>query len=44
VAPLAPRAAAHDPKLLMLLALVDAFRIGRARDREVAAAELGACL
>jgi DNA-binding Lrp family transcriptional regulator len=42
--PLAPGAAARDPKLLVLLALVDAFRIGRARDREVAAAELGACL
>jgi DNA-binding Lrp family transcriptional regulator len=42
--PLAPGAAARDPKLLVLLALVDAFRIGRARDREAAAAELGACL
>jgi hypothetical protein len=42
--PLAPGAAARDPKLLVLLALVDAFRIGRARDREVAAAELSACL
>jgi hypothetical protein len=42
--PLAPRAAARDPKLLELLALVDTFRIGRARDREAAAAELGARL
>jgi DNA-binding Lrp family transcriptional regulator len=42
--PLAPRAAARDPKLYALLALVDAFRIGRARGREVAAAELEACL
>jgi DNA-binding Lrp family transcriptional regulator len=42
--PLAPRAAARDPKLYALLALVDAFRIGRARDRQVAAAELGARL
>ena len=38
------RRRARDPKLLVLLALVDAFRIGRARDRQVAAAELGACL
>jgi hypothetical protein len=42
--PLAPRAAARDPKLHTLLALVDALRIGRVRDREVAAKELGACL
>jgi DNA-binding Lrp family transcriptional regulator len=42
--PLAPRAAARDPKLHALLALVDAFRIGGARDREVASAELQACL
>jgi DNA-binding transcriptional ArsR family regulator len=42
--PLAPRAAAKDPSLHRLLALVDALRIGRARDREVAAAELRACL
>jgi hypothetical protein len=42
--PLAPRAAARDPKLYALLALVDSFRIGRARDRELAAAELGTCL
>lgn len=42
--PLAPRAAARDPKLHALLALVDAFRIGRARDREVASLELRSCL
>jgi tetratricopeptide (TPR) repeat protein len=42
--PLAPGAAARDPKLHTLLALVDAFRIGGAREREVAAKELGACL
>ena len=42
--PLAPRAAARDPKLHALLALVDAFRIGGARDREVASAELRVCL
>lgn len=42
--PLAPRAAARDPKLHALLALVDAFRIGGARDREVASAELLTCL
>jgi DNA-binding Lrp family transcriptional regulator len=38
--PLAPRAAARDAELYALLALVDAFRIGGARDREVASAEL----
>ncbi len=37
-------AAQRDPRLYRLLALCDAFRIGRARDREVAAAELDACL
>jgi hypothetical protein len=42
--PLAPGAAARDPKLYTLLALVDAFRIGGAREREVAATELGAQL
>ena len=41
---LAPQAAAKDPKLHRLLALVDVFRVGRARDREVAAVELWACL
>ncbi len=39
--PLAPGAAARDPKLYALLALVDALRIGGAREREVAAKELG---
>jgi DNA-binding transcriptional ArsR family regulator len=42
--PLAPAAAARDPKLHRLLAIVDAFRIGRARDRQLAVAELRACL
>jgi hypothetical protein len=42
--PNAARAAARDPRLHKLLALVDAFRIGRARDREVASAELRSCL
>ena len=42
--PRAPVAAQKDPKLLRLLAIVDAFRIGRARDRDVARAELRACL
>jgi DNA-binding MarR family transcriptional regulator len=42
--PAAPQAAASDPKLLRLLAIVDSFRIGGAREREVARAELVACL
>jgi hypothetical protein len=42
--PLAPAAAARDPKLYRLLAVVDSFRIGRARDRQLAVAELRACL
>ena len=42
--PLAPEAAARDPKLYGLLAIVDALRIGGAREREVAAVELRACL
>jgi len=42
--PLAPAAAAKDPKLHRLLAIVDAFRIGRARDRQLAVSELRACL
>jgi len=37
---LAPQAAANDEKLYRLLVIADAFRIGRARDREVAAMEL----
>jgi len=41
--PLAPAAAAKDAKLYRLLAIVDAFRIGRARDRQLAVAELRAC-
>ena len=39
--PLAPQAAERDPKLHTLLALVDALRIGGAREREVATTELG---
>ena len=42
--PLSPAAAARDPKLYRLLAIVDALRIGRARDRQVAAGELRAWL
>ena len=42
--PQAPFAAQRDPKLHGLLALVDALRIGRARDRSVAVMELRACL
>ena len=41
---LAPRAAANDARLHHLLSLMDVFRIGRARDRQVAAAELRAWL
>jgi hypothetical protein len=42
--PAAPKAAQRDPKLHRLLALVDSFRIGSARERDVARAELRACL
>ena len=35
--PQAPFAAAHDERMQALLALADAFRVGRARDRAVAA-------
>jgi hypothetical protein len=42
--PKAPEAARKDPRLHRLLAIVDAFRVGRARDREVAARELVLCL
>ena len=42
--PQAPAAAARDPRLHRLLAIVDALRIGRAREREIAASELRACL
>lgn len=38
--PLAPAAAARDPELHRLLAVVDMLRIGGARDRQVAAREL----
>lgn len=36
----APKAAKRDPKLYELLALVDAIRIGRSRERKLAEAEL----
>lgn len=36
----APKAAKNDPKLYQLLALVDAIRGGRARERDIAAREL----
>jgi len=42
--PLAPAAAARDPRLHRMLALVDTFRVGRARERAIAARELRACL
>jgi DNA-binding MarR family transcriptional regulator len=42
--PAAPKAAERDPKLHRLLAVLDSFRIGGAREREVARAELAACL
>jgi len=35
-----PKAASNDPKLYELLALVDAIRIGKARERNLAAEEL----
>lgn len=38
----APQAASQDPKLHELLALVDAIREGRAREREIAVRELNA--
>jgi hypothetical protein len=37
-----PEAARRDPKLYELLALVDAIRDGRAREREIAIDELKA--
>jgi hypothetical protein len=37
-----PQAASHDPKLYELLALVDAIREGRARERDFAIRELSA--
>jgi hypothetical protein len=42
--PSAPFAARNDPKLHELLAIVDALRMGRPRDREIAAEELRARL
>jgi hypothetical protein len=38
----APQAALRDPKLYELLALVDAIREGRSREREIAIRELTA--
>ena len=38
--PTVPKAAAADPALYEVLALVDAVRVGRARERELALAEL----
>jgi hypothetical protein len=40
----APRIAAEDPEMHRLLAIVDSLRVGSAREREVAAEELRACL
>jgi len=42
--PSVPKAAERDPKLYELLALVDAMRDGRARERDLASAELEARL
>jgi len=42
--PTVPAAAARDPKLYELLALVDALRDGRARERNLAAKELASRL
>jgi hypothetical protein len=39
-----PRAVLRDPRLYKLVALVDSLRMGRARERQVAAEELVACL
>lgn len=39
-----PRAAENDPRLYKCLALFDALRIGRARERDLASAELGRLL
>jgi DNA-binding MarR family transcriptional regulator len=47
VSPLHPKAsvaAARNPKLHALLAVVDALRVGGAREREIAAAELSSLL
>jgi hypothetical protein len=38
--PSVPEAATKDPKLHELLALVDALRVGKAREREIAICEL----
>jgi len=38
--PSAPGAARRDPKLYALLALIDALRVGRARERNLAAQEI----
>lgn len=39
-----PKAARRDPKLYALLALVDALRLGRARERAIAERQLGELL
>ena len=44
ISPTAPDAAIVDPTLHQLLALLDALRIGRARERELAAKLLGEAL
>jgi hypothetical protein len=38
--PLAPAAAAKDERLYRLLVMADAFRVGRARERQIAAEEM----
>jgi hypothetical protein len=38
--PTVPKAVGSDPKLHELLALVDAIRIGKARERNIAAEEI----
>ncbi len=42
--PLAPKAAECDPRLYRLLAILDSFRIGGARERAVAREQLASCL
>ncbi len=39
-----PEAVSNDKKFYQLLAIVDALRVGRARERELAAAELNRSL
>jgi len=42
--PTVPRAAAADPQLYQAMALLDAFRVGRARERQLAKGELARLL